>query len=365
VTITLDVLPAAHGDALVVTYGRPGNTHRILIDGGPAGTYAEGLRAHLEALDPEDRRFELAIVTHIDTDHIDGALKLMRDEELGLAIADIWFNGWPQVEALAPKDDDRGGLQGEYLTELLTGRRWNAAFSGGAITRDLDHPVKLAGGAELLVLSPTPEKLAVLAKDWVGTVTKAGFKPGDSASVAERLSQGKRYAPPRAAGEATRGGDEAGERGGGSKLGTDQAPANGSSIAVLLRCEGKQLLLGADAHAAVLTDSLTAVAGHAGTPKVELDLFKLAHHGSAGNITRELLALVACDRFVVSTNGDHFNHPDAEAIEVVGRPGAATPPTVYFNYLSDTTKAWSDSAAQQRVGIRAVFGDGGHLSIEV
>jgi beta-lactamase superfamily II metal-dependent hydrolase len=114
-----------------------------------------------------------------------------------------------------------------------------------------------------------------------------------------------------------------------------------------------------------LTDSLTAVAGHAGTPKVELDLFKLAHHGSAGNITRELLALVACDRFVVSTNGDHFNHPDAEAIEVVGRPGAATPPTVYFNYLSDTTKAWSDSAAQQRVGIRAVFGDGGHLSIEV
>ena len=364
-TITLDVLPAAHGDALVVTYGRPGNTHRILIDGGPAGTYAKGLHAYLEALDPEDRRFELAIVTHVDTDHIDGALKLMRDEALGLAIADIWFNGWPQVEALAPKDQDRGGLQGEYLTELLAGRPWNAAFSGRAIMCDLDHPVKLAGGAELIVLSPNPQKLAVLAKDWVDTVTKAGFKPGDNAAVAKRLGEGTRYAPPPTAGDTTRGGDDAEERGGGSKLGTDQAPANGSSIAVLLRFEGKQLLLGSDAHAPVLIDALTAMASQAGTPTVAIDLFKLAHHGSAGNVTRELLALVACDRFVVSTNGDHFNHPDAETIEVVGRPGAATLPTVYFNYLSDTTKAWSDAAAQQRVGICAVYGDGGRLSIEV
>ena len=364
-TITLDVLPAAHGDALIVTYGRPGNTHRILIDGGPAGTYAKGLRAYLEAMDPEDRRFELAIVSHVDTDHIDGALKLIRDDELGLAIADIWFNGWPQLEALAPKEEDRGGLQGEYLTELLTGRPWNTAFSGGPVVGDLEHPVKLPGGAELTVLSPNPAKLAVLAKDWVNTVTKAGFKPGDSAAVATRLSEGTRYAPPQTAAERSRGADDDGERGGGSKLGTDQAPANGSSIAILLTYEGKHLLLGADAHAGVLTAALTALAARAGTPTVEIDVFKLAHHGSAGNITRELLALVACDRFVVSTNGDHFNHPDAEAIEVVGRPGAATPPTVYFNYLSDTTKAWSDPAAQQRVGISAVFGDGGHLSIEV
>ncbi|HEY8093901.1 MAG TPA: hypothetical protein VID93_08950 [Acidimicrobiales bacterium] len=363
-TITLDVLPAAHGDALIVTYGRPGNTHRILIDGGPAGTYANGLRAYLEAMDPEDRRFELAIVSHVDTDHIDGALKLMRDDELGLAIADIWFNGWPQLEALAPKEEDRGGLQGEYLTELLTGRPWNTAFSGGPALGDLDHPVKLPGGAELTVLSPTTGKLAVLAKDWVGTVTKAGFKPGDGAAVAKRLSDGTRYAPPQTAAERSRGADD-GERGGGSKLGTDQAPANGSSIAVLLTYEGKQLLLGADAHAGVLTAALTALAARAGTPTVEIDLFKLAHHGSAGNITRELLDLVTCSRFVVSTNGDHFNHPDAETIEVLGRPGAAPLPIVYFNYLSDTTKAWSDPATQQRVGISAVFGDGGRLSIEV
>ena len=39
-TVTLDVLPAAHGDALVITYGPAGGEHRILVDGGPAPTYA-------------------------------------------------------------------------------------------------------------------------------------------------------------------------------------------------------------------------------------------------------------------------------------------------------------------------------------
>ena len=41
-TVTLDVLPAAHGDALVITYGPAGGEHRILVDGGPAPTYADG-----------------------------------------------------------------------------------------------------------------------------------------------------------------------------------------------------------------------------------------------------------------------------------------------------------------------------------
>ncbi len=98
-TVTLDVLPAAHGDALVITYGPAGGEHRILVDGGPAPTYAKGLRTHLAGLDAAARHFELAIVTHIDADHIDGSLILFQDHDLGLSIDDVWFNGWPQVAA--------------------------------------------------------------------------------------------------------------------------------------------------------------------------------------------------------------------------------------------------------------------------
>lgn len=67
----------------------------------------------------------------------------------------------------------------------------------------------------------------------------------------------------------------------------------------------------------------------------------------------------------MSTNGDHFHHPDAEAIELLGRPGTATLPTVYFNYLSKTTRRWADAAEAQRTGIQAVYGDGGHLTVTI
>ena len=115
----------------------------------------------------------------------------------------------------------------------------------------------------------------------------------------------------------------------------------------------------------MLTEALQELADRFGTSTVGVDVFKLPHHGSAGNVSRELLDLVRCDRFVVSTNGDHFHHPDVEAIELLGRPGSPTPPTVYFNYVSKTTQRWADAAEQARVGIRAVFGTDGYLSVEV
>jgi beta-lactamase superfamily II metal-dependent hydrolase len=370
VTVTLDVLPAAHGDALVVTYGPPGAEHRILIDGGPAPTYTKGLRTHLSGMPAADRHFELAIVTHIDADHIDGSLILFQDEELGLVIDDVWFNGWPQVSSAAGAaagasgDGERGPLQGEFLTQLLSTRAWNTVAAGAAVTRDLDRHVDLPGGAQLTILSPTPVELDRLRREWTATVTKAGFAPGDSAAIGRRLMERGRYDPPEEPLPVDRG--EAGDRGAApSKLGSDRAVANGSSIAVLLEVEDKRLLLGGDAHAQVLTDALGALADHFGTSTVTVDVFKLAHHGSAGNITRGLLDLLRCDRFVVSTNGDHFRHPDAEAIELLGRPGAGALPTVYFNYLSHTTRPWADPAQQQRIGIQAVYGTDGHLTVTV
>lgn len=374
-TVTLDVLPAAHGDALVITYGPAGAEHRILVDGGPGPTYAGGLRTHLAGLGADARHFELAIVTHIDADHIDGSLILFQDHALGLDIDDVWFNGWPQVAAAdgaataadaasGDGDADRGALQGEFLTRLLSTRAWNTVSAGKAVTRDLDHHIELPGGAQLTILSPTPAELDVLRKDWTATVTKAGFAPGDGAGIAARLQQRGRYDPPDELPPAERG--EPGERGPApSKLGSDRAPANGSSIAVLLEVEGKRLLLGGDAHSRVMVDALNGLAERFGTSTVNVDVFKLAHHGSAGNITRELLDLLRCDRFVVSTNGDHFHHPDVEAIELLGRPGAATLPTVYFNYLSKTTRRWADAAEQHRTGIQAVFGADGHLTVTI
>ena len=131
--LRIDMLPAAQGDALWIEYGDEHSPKRILIDGGTKGSWKEGLRARIEGLPAADRHFELLIVTHIDADHIDGALKLLQDETLGTSFGDVWFNGWRHLpETLEPL----GPVAGERLTDAIveradfrgttrsTGKRW-------------------------------------------------------------------------------------------------------------------------------------------------------------------------------------------------------------------------------------------------
>jgi len=65
--------------------------------------------------------FNLFVVTHIDADHIDVPLVLLRDTQIRCRFDDIWFNGWSQI---APDDDIDifAPLQGEFLASILGDR---------------------------------------------------------------------------------------------------------------------------------------------------------------------------------------------------------------------------------------------------
>lgn len=132
----LELLPAAHGDSIWIEYGEPKKPHRIVIDGGPAATYEAGLHKRLLLLPSKDRRIDLLVVTHIDSDHIDGSIILLREaEQLGVHFGEIWFNAWAQLQ----KDEVEGfkPLQGEFLGALLDFPRyrecWNPRTKGLAI----------------------------------------------------------------------------------------------------------------------------------------------------------------------------------------------------------------------------------------
>ena len=89
----IEMLPAAHGDCLWIEYGTGRQVHRILIDGGPAHTYPQ-LRERILHLPASDRCFDLLVVTHIDADHIEGIIRLLRDAQaLSCRFQRIWFNG--------------------------------------------------------------------------------------------------------------------------------------------------------------------------------------------------------------------------------------------------------------------------------
>src|SRR5262245_4800961 len=87
----IEMLPAGHGDALFVEYGTEAERHRIRIDAGTFHSWA-GVRARLAQLC--DTALDLFVVTHIDEDHIGGAVALLDDPDLSGTISDVWFNGY-------------------------------------------------------------------------------------------------------------------------------------------------------------------------------------------------------------------------------------------------------------------------------
>jgi len=70
--INIELIQAAQGDCIWIEYGEDADSlHRILIDGGTQGTYKH-LKERIENLSPDERHFDLLVITHIDSDHIAG-----------------------------------------------------------------------------------------------------------------------------------------------------------------------------------------------------------------------------------------------------------------------------------------------------
>lgn len=326
--IVFEALPAGYGDALLVTCNVSGKPWRMLIDTGPDECWPM-LRERLSRIAPGSggrRRIDLAVISHIDHDHIGGARLLLDDRTLGLEFGDVWFNA-PQETA------SRGVEEGVELARLLgAGERsipWNRAWSGGlAVTTDAQPFIELPaarGGPKLTLLSPSAAPLERLFSVWAKELAKLGkpARPKAKATAARGLSlpDVQQLADARTP--------------------LDRAPANGSSIALLLEHRGASLLLAADAYAPVLINALTALAAARGKPLPwAVDLFKLSHHGSRANITSALMQTLQAQHYVVSSNGAIFDHPDDEAIArtVRGGPGGHT---IWFNFANEHSARWA------------------------
>src|SRR6185295_8325573 len=106
----IEMLPAKHGDALLIEYGDENRTRRILIDGGPLHAYPD-VNERLSKLPPGDQAVELLVVTHVDTDHVEGIIRLMAmpEQNWPIYVKEVWFNGWRHIE----EANDLGGREGE------------------------------------------------------------------------------------------------------------------------------------------------------------------------------------------------------------------------------------------------------------
>jgi hypothetical protein len=360
--LCIDILPARHGDCLFLEYGDAARPTRILIDGGPGFAYP-ALRERIEVLRADQRRIDLLVVTHIDGDHIEGVIRLLRDTALGVNVEEIWFNGTPQIAALrVASAADYGAIQGEYLGKLIRKRKipWNLPFGGKAATAGTR--VDLPGGASAILLSPTCDQLVRLRRSWNAELAMAGIEPDATEEDMARLRAIRRLAPPPSfsTGPALDDIPELAAR----AFEPDTALANGSSIAMLFEYAGRRLLLLGDAFSDAVEAAVDRIIAAQNQRPLHVDMVKLSHHGSRANIGPSLLEKLQCECYVVSSDGKYFRHPDAEALaRVICHSPAAV--TLMFNYRSAQTVPWSAPGLQQKYRYRTVYPAAGTAGISL
>lgn len=337
----IKLMQAGEGDCIWMEYGESEESlHRVLIDGGTTST-AKRLKKLIDQLPADQRYFDLMVITHIDADHIAGILKLIEDNKLDLAFSDIWFNGYRHLEGPAVK----GVKQGERLSRYLerSDIPWNKAFDGEAVcvdAREGYRPIELPGGMKLTLLSPNKEALSNLKPHWEEEAKKAGLFL-DQPSVDKEDLDTRPLAPKSLARITLPDIDSLVK----TPFDPDTSLTNGSSIAFIAEYDGKKMLFTGDAYATILLDSIQSYLPDEET--LHLDLFKVPHHGSDGNISKKLLERIQCSNYLISTNGARHQHPDKAAIAKIIKFGGDKP-DLYFNYLSRYNEIWHTPALLER-----------------
>jgi len=350
----LHVVQAEFGDALVVSLGTARSRRTILVDGGPTGTYAAHLRGVLKELVPGGRKIDLAILSHIDNDHVKGMLDLFTELEAAAAapapgpadgpppVAELWHNTFsvsaggadiaPRIrEALtlagpggATRMVTLGGTlmgvgEGDALgfAALTLGVPINKEFGGASVLLDDASAIKF-GGATIDVLGPSNASLGRLRKEWLAWLKKHGRGVTGVAAVA-----------------------------------ADSAIPNLSSIVVLVRKGRHSMLLTGDGRGDQIVDGMRERGllpkGEGGT--FHVDLLKVPHHGSARNATAEFFATVTADRYVISANG-RYGNPDLECLLSLVDAAAGRPIEIICTNDTESQQALVKQRPPEQCGYR-------------
>lgn len=346
------MLPAEDGDSLLLDYGTEAKQHHVLIDGGRTSAY-EAIRPALKAIADRGECIDLLVLTHIDSDHIEGFLPLVADPELPVTIKEVWYNGFDQLSGL----ELYGPEQGDEFSAALRERRWpwNTSFAGAAVVLPDGKPIELEGpgGLKITLLAPTKTALELLRRGWVA-FRQEHAPPVEEQQVPaglELFGSKLEVVPhnvPALADAATA---------------VDRTVPNGSSISFIAEFEGRRVLLGADAHPSDLVASLRLWNADAAK---EIHLAKMPHHGSKANNTVQLVRAMGAKKFAVSTSGARNRHPNAEAIARLIYYGGKEV-SLYFNYKSAFTAIWDSDEMKRAYGHQCHFPPGtpGLIAIEI
>jgi len=354
--ITVEAFPANSGDCFLISH--EGN--HLLIDTGYEDTYTNYLQRRFAEIKAGGSQLSRLIITHIDEDHIQGAIPFIKangttDESYIIPIEQVWHNSFRHLHLCEEKAEisaeDQQQLarlntagssigepvsarQGSSLAALLLeGKyKWNVDFDGGPVLAPC-KPITVSEGITITLLSPTVQKLEKLEKFWKKELKRIGFKgrfgPNDLFDDAYEFLLLKEKEVNQATVDTPASSSQASfDILFGKKVVEDGRVSNGSSIAFILEMNGKRLLFLGDSHPSVILASLKSIYGERA---LQFDFIKISHHGSYYNSNLDLLNFIDAPKYCISTDG-LGRHPNLETLcWIVGRNSTYTR-TVCFNY---------------------------------
>lgn len=394
--ISVTMFPAKNGDCFLISFGEDVKKH-ILIDCGYAETYKRYLRKELISIAEKGEHISLFVITHVDQDHISGAIPLLREnnERKIIKISEIWHNSYRHLQFSKDKGgsidpiekkvldeeialgstiigNSEGGTldseisikQGSTLASLIYEGKysWNKSFDGKAVSSSVKQFVEV-NDMSMRILSPDKDKLNALSQDWLMHLQsyKYNFNFTDDQIFDDAFEF---YMLGKPEFNIV---DESISRGALNDLDQyskmeqneiDSSVINGSSIAFYAEYAGKKLLFLADSHPDIIFSNIVEL-DKLGLLKDSFDLVKISHHGSEKNITSELAHLIPSQKYLISTNGKTHGHPDIEAIaRIITADKKGKLKEFIFNYPTETAIALNNKEWMEKYNYSVTIADG-------
>lgn len=301
--VQVELLKASYGDCIFININYDGKTFIIMIDGGPAYSYQHKERGRIKAGVLQDKLYELKskgnaidllIITHVDEDHI-GGIKAWFEHDFPTSdfVREVWINDDIEIEDVTNLQNT--SAKAASLISMLRDKRMPSCDKlVTGVTKSYDW-------GRIIVLAPSVTDHNVITHD-IEKNLKNADNDNYGLSIREILKEDYKR--------------------------DIVTPENDASVAILLQLnDGENDLFLGDANIDTVINAIKD------EDRIEKPLHckwvKLSHHGSKNNFDPKLLNYVKADRYIFSTDGSYYGHPDKEVLaQLVDKTDA----DIYFNY---------------------------------
>ena len=298
--LKIKMLNAFNGDSFLISINENNETKNIIVDGRIRKTYARELRDEIKRIIKRNENIDLMFITHVDDDHIGGIISFFEDNEIDKSIVKrVLFNSANTISnTLKTQYDPNREIPINKITDKKVSYNQGKTLEQELLNYDLleKNIIKVGtsiniGSAKIKILSPRDIDIEKLDKKWTREASykrKVSSVKNDYDKYIEDLIINDTY-------------DK------------DKSIVNISSISFLLEFGEFKILMLADTRSDIITKSLNDL-GYNKENKLSVDYVKLPHHGSCNNLFYDLLEIISCRRYIISTDGSIFNHPDKRTL---------------------------------------------------